>query len=406
VRATVGIAVALGRAVGAGAAAGPAQAQPVLKLPPNSAAVSWGDNRNGQLGNGSTAGSTSYAGVSGLTSGVTQISAGGYDNAIALTTGGTVSTWGLGLALGTGSAANSPVPVPVPGLTGVTQISAGLGYDLALRSDGTAWAWGGNPFGQLGDGNTTTIPNSTPVQVTGLTGVTQIAAGNGFGLALRSDGTVWAWGWNASGQLGDGTTTDSDVPVQVTGLTGVIQIAAGAASAMALRVQLRRTSYVKTVWTWGGNSAGQLGDGTTTDRSTPELVSGINAPSITAIAEGSNSMVLGSDGSVWDWGPNTVGEVGNGTTTNEPRPVKIWNSGVIAIAAGAFHSLALFYDGTVLAWGDGVFGTGTRSLVPVPVPGLSNVTQISAGDYFSLAVHQVLPIYLGRGPARVLSAPR
>jgi alpha-tubulin suppressor-like RCC1 family protein len=393
-RAAAGAAVAIGLCLAGAAAAGPALAKPVLQLPPNSVAVSWGDNQNGELGNGSTAGSTSYAGVSGLTSGVAQVSAGTYDNAMALTTGGTVWTWGLSLALGTGSAANSTVPVQVPGLTGVTQISAGLGYDLALRSDGTVWAWGFNQYGELGDGNTTA--NSAPVQVTGLTGVTQIAAGNGFGLALRSDGTVWAWGWNDNGQLGDGTTTDSDVPVQVTGLTGVIQIAAGAVSAMALRVQFRRTSFVKTVWTWGGNRAGQLGDGTTTDRTTPELVSGINAPSITAIAAGTDSMVLGSDGSVWDWGPNTAGEVGNGTTTDELRPVKIWNSGVIAIAAGDFHSLALFYDGTVLAWGDGPFGSGTRSLVPVPVPGLSNVTQIAAGDYYSLAVHQVLPIYLGR----------
>ena len=145
--------------------AGPAQVQPVLKLPPDSGAVSWGDNQNGQLGNGSTAGSTSYAGVSWLSSGVTQISAGDYDNAMALTTGGAVWTWGLGLALGTGSAASSTVPHTGPRLTEVTEISAGLGYDLALCSDGTVWAWDGNPFGQLGAGNTTTIPNSTPIHV-------------------------------------------------------------------------------------------------------------------------------------------------------------------------------------------------------------------------------------------------
>ncbi len=392
-RAAAGIAVVLGVAAGAAAVAAPARAQPVLQLPPNSVAVSWGDNQNGQLGNGSVTGRTTYAGVSGLTSGVAQVSAGSYDNSMALTSGGAVWTWGLSLALGTGSATNSTVPVQVPGLTGVTQISAGLGYDLALRSDGTVWAWGFNQTGQLGDGNTTTIPNSTPVQVTGLTGVTQIAAGNGFGLALRSDGTVWAWGWNNGGQLGDGTMTDSDVPVQVAGLTGVIQIAAGGSSAMAVRVQFRRTAFVRTVWTWGHNEQGQLGDGTTTDRTTPELVAGINAPSIAAISAGATfAMVLGSDGSVWDWGANAYGQLGNGTTTTALRPEKIWNSGVIGIDAGGFHALALFYDGTVLAWGDGLFGSGTRSLVPVPVPGLTNVTQISAGDYYSLAVHQVLPI--------------
>jgi alpha-tubulin suppressor-like RCC1 family protein len=155
------------------------------------------------------------------------------------------------------------------------------------------------------------------------------------------------------------------------------------------------------VWTWGHNEFGQLGDGTTTGRLTPVLVSGITAPSITAIAAGGSfAMVLGSDGSVWDWGANAVGELGNGSTTAELRPVKIWNSGAIAVAAGAFHALALFYDGTVFAWGDGVLGTGTRSLVPGRIPGLSTVTQISAGDYYSLAVHQVVPIYTGTGPAR------
>jgi alpha-tubulin suppressor-like RCC1 family protein len=363
--------------------------------------VSWGDNQNGQLGNGTTAASLFYAGVSGLSSGVTQIAAGMDHNSMALTTGGTVWTWGVSLALGTSSSADSTVPVQVPGLTGVTQISAGLGDDLALRSDGTVWAWGDNDYGQLGDGNTTTTPDSAPVQVSGLTGVTQIADGNGFGLALRSDGTVWAWGSNFYGQLGDGTTTLTDVPVQVIGLTGVIRIAAGGSSAMALRVQIRRTSFVRTVWTWGHNEFGQLGDGTTTGRLTPVLVSGITAPSITAIAAGGSfAMVLGSDGSVWDWGANAVGELGNGSTTAELRPVKIWNSGAIAVAAGAFHALALFYDGTVFAWGDGVLGTGTRSLVPGRIPGLSTVTQISAGDYYSLAVHQVVPIYTGTGPAR------
>jgi alpha-tubulin suppressor-like RCC1 family protein len=99
--------------------------------------------------------------------------------------------------------------VQVPGLAGMTQVATGLGFDLALRSDSTVWGWGLNAFGQLGDGNTGS--SGTPVQVAGLTGVTQIAAGNAFSLAVRSDGTVWAWGWNGYGQLGDGSTTDSDV---------------------------------------------------------------------------------------------------------------------------------------------------------------------------------------------------
>jgi alpha-tubulin suppressor-like RCC1 family protein len=394
-RAAGGIVLAFGVAVSAAAVASPAQAQPVLRLPPRSAAVSWGFNDHGQLGNGSTTQSATYAGVTGLSNGVAQVSA-GEDNSMALTTDGTVWTWGNEAQLGTGSTADSTVPVQVPGLAGMTQVAAGLGFDLALRSDGTVWAWGLNAFGQLGDGNTGF--SGTPVQVTGLTGVTQIAAGNAFSLAVRSDGTAWAWGWNFSGQLGDGSTTDSDVPVQVAGLSNVIQIAAGNSSAMAVRVQIRRGSSIRTVWTWGINSAGELGDGTRTDRSTPELVSGIDVPSVTAISAGGGfSLVLGSDGSVWGWGDDFDGELGDGTDHTALRPVKILDGAVTGISAGSGHSLALLRGGSVLAWGGGLFGRPSFSLVPVVVPSLAGVTQVSAGDDYSLAVHQVVLVFVPGG---------
>jgi alpha-tubulin suppressor-like RCC1 family protein len=393
IQAAAGIALALGVAAGAVGVAGPAQARPVLKLPPRSAAVSWGDNQDGQLGNGSTTASATYAGVSGLGSGVAQVSAGHDDNSMALTTDGTVWTWGVGKALGTGSSADSTVPVQVPGLTRVTQISAGSDFDLALRSDGTVWAWGDNSAAELGDGNTG--PGPTPVQVTGLTGVTQIATGHDYSLALRSDGTVWGWGSNVFDQLGTGASLFAVVPVQVAGLSGVTQIAAGWWWGMAVRVQIRRGSAVSTVWTWGSNRSGQLGDGTTVSTATPVEVSGVNAPSIAAIATGrQNSMVLGSDGSVWTWG---AGDLGDGTPNIALRPVRILDGGVTGIAAGQSHALALLRGGNVLAWGDGLFGSGTSSLTPVPVPSLAGVTQISAGDDYSLAVHQVVLVFAPRG---------
>jgi alpha-tubulin suppressor-like RCC1 family protein len=404
VRAAAGIVLAFGVTAGAAAVASPAQAQPALQLPPRSAAVSWGDNENGELGNGSTTASATYAGVSGLSSGVAQVSA-GFDNSMALTTAGTVWTWGDAVALGTGSNADSAVPVQVPGLAGITQIAAGpgFGFDLALRSDGTVWGWGLNILGQLGDGNTALA--RTPVQVTGLTGVTQIAAGDGFSLALRSDGTVWAWGWNRNGVLGDGTPTASasDVPVQVPGLSNVIQIAAGYTSAMAVRVQARRGSVVRTVWTWGANSFGELGDGTTTDSATPVEVFGINVPAVTAISAGRGfSMVLGSDGSVWGWGLNSDGELGNGTTASELRPAEILDGAVTGISAGYSHALALLRGGSVLAWGTGLFGTGTSSLNPEVVPSLAGVTQVSAGNDYSLAVHQVVLVFVPGGVSGTL----
>jgi alpha-tubulin suppressor-like RCC1 family protein len=400
VRAAAGIVLAVGVAAGAAGVASPAQAQPVVKLPPRSAAVSWGDNQHGELGNGTTTASATYAGVSGLSSGVAQVSAGLDDNSMALTTGGTVWTWGDEVTLGTGSTVDSTVPVQVPGLAGITQIAAGsFGFDLALRSDGTVWGWGLNVLGQLGDGNT--VSSQTPVQVTGLTGVTQVAAGDGFGLALRSDGTVWAWGWDRNGVLGDGAATgsDSDVPVQVTGLSNVIQVAAGPTAAMAVRVQFRRGSVaVRTVWTWGNNSFGELGDGTTTSSATPVEVSGVNVPAVTAISAGGGfSLVLGSDGSVWGWGANSLGELGNGTTTRALRPVEVLVGAVTAISAGGSHALVLLRGGNVLAWGTGLFGPGTSSLTPKVVPSLTGVTQISAGDDYSLAVHQVVLVFVPGG---------
>ena len=152
------------------------------------AAVSWGDNENGQLGNGTTDNQVRYGGVSGLGGGVVQVSAGAF-HGLAVTSGGTVWAWGGG------TLTSSSTPVQVPGLTGVVQVAAGVSHSLALRSDGTVWAWGYNQYGQVGDGVTGGV-RLTPVEVTGLTGVTKISAGGGFSLALRSDGTVWAWGLN------------------------------------------------------------------------------------------------------------------------------------------------------------------------------------------------------------------
>ena len=178
--------------------------------------------------------------------------AGGYFHSVALKSDGTVWAWGyngkgeLGNGSTTGVASNSSTPTQVVGLTGVTAISAGRGepdgdHSLALKSDGTAWAWGSNAWGQLGVG-TNSGPqtcagfpcSSIPVQVSSLTGVTSVAAGGNHSLALKSDGTAWAWGQNSFAQLGDGSATERDTPVQVSGLTGVIAISGGANHSLAL----------------------------------------------------------------------------------------------------------------------------------------------------------------------------
>jgi alpha-tubulin suppressor-like RCC1 family protein len=340
-------------------------------------------------------------------SGLTEIVAvaGSYAYSLALRSDGTVWAWGLNTLgeLGDGMPPSPSPPVGAPstpppsgepfpsrtlpgrataaqvgGLTDMVAIAAGLGHGLALRSDGTVWAWGLNALGDMGDGITpgpfTTLPGRvTPAQVSGVTDVVAVAAGYGHNLALKADGTVWAWGFNGHGQLGDGTTETRTTPVQVSGLAGVIKIAAGDAHSMAVNRD-------GTVWVWGSNAAGQLGDGTTADRLLPVQAALTRAA---AVAGGQlHSLALKDDGTVWAWGRDEYGQLGGGTQLPQLSglgPLQVGGvSGVREIAAGSTHSLALKDDGTVWAWGNntaGQLGDGTRS--PQSVPGRSTPAQVS-----------------------------
>jgi alpha-tubulin suppressor-like RCC1 family protein len=242
-------------------------------------------------------------------------------------------------------------------------------------------------------GNGTISPaQDTPVQVAGLTAVTKISAGFRFSLALRSDGTVRAWGANQLGQLGNGTTVNSSVPVKVAGLSRVTAISAGADSSLATRPGGTSTSVLG----WGGNSSGQLGDGTLTNHTTPEPVSGINTPLIADIAAGVDyATVLGTDGSVWGWGNDRSGQLGDASASLPvTRPVNMIGagSGITQLAADSTTMVALKSNGTVLAWGDnseGQLGIGTtvRIVGPVRVTGLTKATQVAAGRASGFAIH-------------------
>ena len=276
----------------------------------------------------------------------------GYYHGLALDDDGSVWAWGYNSTgqLGDGSTYTRSAPVQVKGpggigtLTDVVAIAAGAYHSLALKSDGSVWAWGYNSYGQLGNGTTTT--GYAPVQVIGLTDVVAIAAGYYHSLALKSDGSVWAWGYNGYGQLGNGSTYTNYTAVQVSGLTDVVAIAASYYHSLALKSD-------GSVWAWGYNSYGQLGDGTTDNRYTPVQVKGPGGTgtlgNMIAIAAGySYSLALKSDGSAWGWGYNSDGELGDGTTDNRYTPVQVLGPGgtgtlgnVVAIAAGAYHSLAV-----------------------------------------------------------------
>jgi alpha-tubulin suppressor-like RCC1 family protein len=287
----------------------------------------------------------------------------------------------------------------VTGLLGATAVAAFARHNLALKDDGTVWAWGDNSSGQLGDGtpNTVTLSRTKPVQVLGINSAIAIAAGSDHSLALLADGTVLSWGKNASGQLGDGTHNNRNRPAKVQGLAQVIAIAAGGDFNLALRAD-------GTVWAWGGNQKGQLGIGSTSAQKTPVLVPSFDHVMAVA-AGGAHSLALRADGTVWTWGFNNKGQLGDGTLSDRLTPKSISGSdlgvsfsGVIAILGGGEFSIALTAEkGLVWTWGSnhsGQLGTGT--LVDRSSPGLvvgagtdlvlGEVEMIMAGEDHSMAL--------------------
>jgi alpha-tubulin suppressor-like RCC1 family protein len=306
---------------------------------------------------------------------MTAISAGN-NFTVAVKNDGTVWAWGSNSngQLGNGTTTDSHIPLQVSGLSGMTAISAGNNFTVAVKNDGTVWAWGSNSNGQLG--NATTIDSNTPVPVSGTSGLSNVigvAAGYNHTVALTnsSGGTVWAWGGNSNGQLGNGNYgpgTDSNIPVQVGGLANIMAIAAGNAFTVALRNDPPSSS----VWAWGSNNIGQLGNGALADVYTPGQVSGMYGTGAIGIAAGDyHTVAMMIDGTVWAWGSNSNGQLGNGTTTGSVTPVQVSGmSGVEAVAAGYSDAVALKIDSTVWAWGsnsNGQLGNATTIDSDIPV---------------------------------------
>jgi alpha-tubulin suppressor-like RCC1 family protein len=251
-----------------------------------------------------------------------------------------------------------PTPVPLGALPDnvkqVSRGSGGSGYGIALMTNGSLYAWGDNGFGVLGtgtrpDGSTisTNFPQPVPLQAR----IIQVSAGRAHVLAVADDGAVWAWGYNGSGALGDGTTEWKFSPERLSGLPPIVQVAAGGGHSLALAAN-------GTVWAWGSNGQGQLGNGRNTLASTrPVQVPGLF--NVIQVAAGdAHSLALTSGGMVWAWGENTFGRLGDGTTQDRSSPVPVLNQhrnlfiGVKWISAGDDHNLAVAgLDSSVWAWG-------------------------------------------------------
>ena len=313
---------------------------------------------------------------------------GGARGTIILKSDGTVWTWGANysgkLGIGATNLVNISVPVEVHDATNVSYFNSVqkiMGcemHNVALKTDGTVWCWGFNTYGGLGNGSTN--DSWTPVQ-TGLgampplTNVVMLGGRPYFTLAAKADGTIWAWGMNQYGQMGNGTVNSLVGPqVSVPGLVSNSQPGGPINGPREITCGYRVGAALATngtVWTWGTGSHGELGTGTLSASYYPAQIPGLT--NITAISCGwFHVLALKSDGTVWAWGNNSSGELGDGTTSNRSSPVQVLNvSNIVVVSGGDDHSSALAADGTVWKWGLndlGELGNDTTNAAANPVP--------------------------------------
>lgn len=420
-------------------------------LQTNGTVYCWGYGAFGSLGQGSSSSSSTAVQVSGL-SNVASISAGGYHTCAAVA-GGAAQCWGYNASgqLGNSSTTDSNTPVSVSGLSGsyVVSVVTGQSHTCALLGNGNVTCWGDNTYGQLGDGTSVTSRTSPSTTVAFGTGkyATAIASAGYHTCALMAGGSVTCWGYNGYGALGNNSTTTSNVPVTVLGTsgTGTLSniVSLGVGQYQSLAVDSSGSTY-----SWGYNGSGQLGDGTTTNRLYPvnitakgvlgetALVSsgyshscsltdkgalqcwGDNTygqfgngnttssttPVNTSIGQGSVNVFaqasfgenygcgISPSGTLKCWGWNYYGQLGNGTTTSQDLPVSVSLSGTpLQVATSVKHTCAVIRGGTVQCWGNNARGqlgnsSTTNSSTPVTVTGLTNAVSVSVGLYFSCAL--------------------
>jgi len=321
------------------------------------------------------------------------------------------------------------LPIPTPDrcpYIGDSTISAGLNHSLAIMEDGTLWAWGNNDNGQLGDGTTT--ERSYPVMV--MENVAYVSAGDSHSMAITKDGTLWAWGINGRGQLGDGTTNERHYPVMI--MANVISVSAGSTHTIAIQrdgtlwtwgantrgqlgddlqpVRQHPTMVLEevvaasasndftmavrengSIWAWGANNLGQLGDGSTSNRrnTTPTRVADVYndrvVSDVVSVTTGRNyTMIIRSDNSLWTWGVNNAGQLGDGTNETSHFMVMIMND-VISVSGNTSHTAAVRSDGTLWAWGDDNLGvTQRQSNSPLMIT--ENMRVVSVGESHTIAL--------------------
>ncbi|QKG54962.1 RCC1-like domain-containing protein [Hymenobacter sp. BRD67] len=314
-----------------------------------------------------------------LFSRATSLAVGGY-HTVAVRADGSLWAWGRNDAgqLGLGSTSDQTSPQRVGTATTWVSAAAGTSHTVAVRADGTLWAWGNNDAGQLGLG-TTTSPTS-PTQIGTATTWASAAAGGYHTLAVRADGTLWAWGNNDYGQLGQGTYDSQPSPTQVGAATSWVSAAAGNLHSLAVQAD-------GTLWVWGDNYYGQLGLGSYAGGVTSPTQVGAATSWVSAAAGNLHTVATQADGSLWAWGNNYYGQLGLGTTTTQPGPTQVGTATSWAsAAAGGYHTVAVRADGTLWAWGFNGFGqlgqgNYTRQTSPAQVGTGTSWASAAAGGY-------------------------
>ena len=316
----------------------------------------WGGlNSSGQLGTNNTTQTTSSPVQIGTLNNWSRLFA-SWSGTMAIKTDGTLWAWGRNVTfgqLGDNTVVTRSSPVQIGTLNNWSTLAVGNNHTLALKTDGTLWSWGGNTNGELGQNIATSAHRSSPVQVGTETNWAWIGAGSNHSLAVKTNGTLWTWGRGTSGELGSGVVTPRSSPVQLGTLTNWSGVEGGGFFSMAIKTD-------GTLWSWGSNGSGRLGDGTSINRSSPVQVGTLNNWSKIYPGEDAGSNTYGScaaiktDGTLWAWGMNGNGQNGQGEITIIARssPVQIGtNTNFASGSFGQEHGIALLNDGTLASWG-------------------------------------------------------
>jgi alpha-tubulin suppressor-like RCC1 family protein len=364
-----------------------AGAWPKRVLPRN--LYAWGSNAYGQLGDSTNTNRSSPVQVGALNNWLQ--AAAGYQLTAVVKNNGTLWSWGRNSngQVGDGTVVNRSSPVQIGAATTWSKVSVGSQHSLAVRSTGELYGWGLNDSGGVGDG--TVVNRSSPVQIGSLTNWLKVAGGGYHSASVKTNGTLWAWGLNDHGQIGDGTRgvfpsyQNRSSPVQIGSLTTWALVACG----------LLHTSAVKTdgtLWTWGSNNTGQIGDNTVVSRSSPVQV---GAADWAQVACGRRQTIaVKTNGTLWTWGRNQAGQLGDNSVVNRSSPVQIGaltNWAQPATGATNYITAVVKADNTMWAWGENNAGqVGDNSVVnrsiPIQIGSLTAWESAAAGGSFVAAI--------------------